>query len=219
MFLMATDQLSPAMRLRITFAKTEKMRYTSHLDLHRAWERTVRRAGLPLAYSHGFNPRPKLNLASALPLGFTSDCELIDIWLESKMRIKDIKTTLGSTQPPGLEIVDVHSVDLDTPKLQKQLSASEYLITILETIPDLNSRLQRILDSDSIIRNRRGKDYDLRILIEEAAYLSPSDAGHQQISLRLKTQENATGRPDEVLAELEIPIHKVNIKRIRLILI
>jgi radical SAM-linked protein len=215
---MVANQISPAMRLRITFAKTEAMRYTSHLDLHRAWERTVRRAGLPLAYSHGFNPRPKMNLASALPLGFTSDCELIDIWLESKMGIEDIETALGSAQPPGLEIIDVQNIKFDSPKLQKQVKASEYLVTILETIPDLDLRLQKILDSDSIIRNRRGKDYDLRILIEDAAYLSTNDAGHQQISLCLTTQDNATGRPDEVLAEMDVPFHIANIKRTRLIL-
>lgn len=215
---MVDEYQAPAMRLRITFAKTELMRYTSHLDLHRAWERTVRRAGLPLAYSHGFNPRPKMNLASALPLGFTSDCELIDIFLESKLPIEDIKTALCSVQPPGLEIVDVQAIEYATPKLQKQVKASEYLVTLLETVPDLESRLQQILDCDTIIRNRRGKDYDLRILIQDAAYLSTNDTNHQQISLRLTTQENATGRPDEVLAELDIRIQNANIKRTLIIL-
>jgi radical SAM-linked protein len=215
---MVAEHQAPAMRLRITFAKTELMRFTSHLDLHRAWERTVRRAGLPLAYSHGFNPRPKMNLASALPLGFTSDCELIDIWLESEMDIKKIKASLESAQPPGLEILEVQSIELDTPKLQKQVKASEYLVTILEPIPELATRLQQTLDSDSLIRSRRGKDYDLRILIEDAAYLPVNDAGHQQISLRLTTQDNATGRPDEVLAEMDVPNHITNIKRTCLIL-
>jgi radical SAM-linked protein len=72
-----------SMRIQITFSKTGAMRFTGHLDLHRAWERTFRRAALPLAYSQGYNPRPKMNLASALPLGFTSECEVIDVRLES----------------------------------------------------------------------------------------------------------------------------------------
>ena len=194
------------------------MRYTSHLDLHRSWERTIRRASLPLAYSHGFNPRPKINLASALPLGFTSYCELIDIWLESQMPIEEIKTALESAQPPGLEILDIEDIQLDSPKLQKQVKASEYLITFCETIPDLASRLQHLLDSDSVIRNRRGKDYDLRGLIEDAKYLSINDTDHQRISLRLTTQDNATGRPDEVLAEMDVPFHTANIKRTRIVL-
>ena len=61
-----------SMRIRVTFAKTEPMRFTSHLDLFRAWERTFRRAGLPILFSQGYNPRPRMQLAAALPLGFTS---------------------------------------------------------------------------------------------------------------------------------------------------
>lgn len=215
---MPADQLTPAIRLRITFEKNESMRFTSHLDLHRAWERTVRRAGLPLAYSHGFNPRPKLNLASALPLGFTSDCELIDIWLESKMPVEDIKSALESAQPPGLKILDIEVIRLDAPKLQKQVQSSEFLITILDFIPDLANKLKTLLEADSIIRTRRGKDYDLRNLIEDVSYLSTSDESHQQFSLLLKTQANATGRPDEVLAELDIPIQTAKIKRTQIFL-
>lgn len=215
---MSADQITPAMRLRITFAKTELMRYTSHLDLHRAWERTIRRAGLPLAYSHGFNPRPKLNLASALPLGFTSDCEIIDIWLEFVMSIEDIKCALESAQPPGLKILDVEEIKLDVPKLQKQIQSSEYLVTVLDTIPGLANQLRKLLDADSLSRTRRGKDYDLRSLIEDIKHLSTNDENHQQFSLRLKTQANATGRPDEVLAELGIPIQSANIKRTQIIL-
>ena len=69
------------MRLRIYFIKNQQMRYTSHLDLHRAWERAFRRADLPLAYSEGFSPRPVLNIAAPLPLGFMSTSEIGDFWL------------------------------------------------------------------------------------------------------------------------------------------
>ena len=69
------------MRLRVTFAKTEPMRFTSHLDLYRAWERMLRRAGFPLVFSQGYNPRPRLQLATPLPLGITSRFEIIDFWL------------------------------------------------------------------------------------------------------------------------------------------
>ncbi|HLE27799.1 MAG TPA: TIGR03936 family radical SAM-associated protein, partial [Anaerolineales bacterium] len=70
-------------RLRLTFAKTAAMKFSGHLDLHKTWERTLRRARLPLAYSQGFNPQPRLQLASALPLGFTSECEVLDAWMEA----------------------------------------------------------------------------------------------------------------------------------------
>ena len=64
------------MRIRITFVKQGALRYTGHLDLHKLWERAARRAELPLAYSQGFHPQPKMNMAAALPLGFSSRCEV-----------------------------------------------------------------------------------------------------------------------------------------------
>ena len=215
---MVSEQKTPVMRIRLTFAKLGAVQYTSHLDLHRTWERTIRRAGLPLAYSHGFNPRPRINLASALPLGFTSSCEFVDIWFESDVPIVDIITALELAAPPGLKIINAEEIDLNTPKLQKQVIASIYIVTLRESIPDLPTRLQTLLSADSIPRNRRGKDYDLRSLIENAHLLTPDSSGYQRISLALTTQDNATGRPDEVLAALDIPLPTTDIKRTCLIL-
>ena len=86
-------------RLRITFAKSEAIKYTSHLDLARAWGRSLRRAGVGLAYSGGFNPRPKLQLAAALPLGHTGAAELLDAWLEQPMSVDDFARTLVPVLP------------------------------------------------------------------------------------------------------------------------
>ena len=72
-------------RCRIRFAKTEAMRYIGHLDLHRAWERLARRARLPLAYTAGYHPHPRIQIGSALPLGVTGDNELVDLWLDREM--------------------------------------------------------------------------------------------------------------------------------------
>src|SRR3990172_1703464 len=96
------------MRLRLTFSKTKAMRFTGHLDLFSTLERTMRRANLPLAYSQGFKPRPKITFASALPLGFTSDCELADIWLDSEVPIVEVTRALKVAAPPGVEI---HAVE------------------------------------------------------------------------------------------------------------
>ncbi len=96
-------------RLRITFAKTPAMRFTGHLDLHRAWERTFRRAGLPLAYSEGFNPHPRLNLASALPLGFTGQGEVIDAWLEQDLPLPEIQAALQRALPPGFQVAQIET--------------------------------------------------------------------------------------------------------------
>jgi radical SAM-linked protein len=80
------------MRLRITFAKQGALRYTGQIDLHRIWERSARRADLPLAYSHGYHPQPKIQLAAALPLGFSSRCEVVDLRWNMRYRSTACRT-------------------------------------------------------------------------------------------------------------------------------
>jgi radical SAM-linked protein len=189
-------------RIRITFAKTEAMRFTGHLDLHRAWERTFRRAALPLAYSEGFNPHPRLNLASALPLGFTGQAELIDAWLEQALPLPEIQDALGRALPPGLQISRIEIVDLRLPALQTVLEASEYQITFLEPFPELAERVQALLTMPSLPRRRRERDYDLRPLVLDLQVLPPDAWDHAQLRLCLVALEGATGRPEEVLEVL-----------------
>lgn len=205
------------MRLRIKFSKTDEMRYTSHLDLFRTWERTLRRASLPLAYSQGFKPHPRINLASALPLGFTSNCEIADIWLEWKMPLEEIASAIDRAAPPGMRISEVQEIDERTPSLQSQLKASKYLITFLEPLPQLDKRVEGILSRESIPRERRQKTYDLRPLILEVEYLTPGDAGLQRLEVSLMAQEGATGRPEEVILALGGEPEKTRILRTGLI--
>jgi radical SAM-linked protein len=205
------------MRLRIKFSKTEEMRYTSHLDLFRAWERTLRRASLPLAYSQGFKPHPRINLASALPLGFTSSCEIADIWLEQEIPLEQIASALDRASPPGMQISQIQEIDERTPALQSQLKASKYLITFLEPFPQLDKRLEEMLLKDSIPRERRQKTYDLRPLILDAEYLTAGGSGQQRVEICLMAQEGATGRPEEVILALGGEPEKTRVQRIDLI--
>ena len=205
------------MRLRITFAKTDAMRYTSHLDLHRTWERTMRRARLPLAYSLGFNPRPRLNLGSALPLGFTGQAEVIDIWLEQEVPLVTIESALQRALPPGLQIARLEQVDLRNPALQTEIDASEYVITLLEPAAGLEERLETLLAASSLPRQRRGKSYDLRPLIQALQALPPDEQNRQRILALLSAREGATGRPEEVLEALGIDAQTSRIHRTRLV--
>src|SRR5512136_903583 len=82
------------MRLRITFSKSGALRYTGHLDLQTTWERIVRRAGLPLAYTQGFHPGPRIQIASALPLGFIGHAEIVDIWLREPVPVNTVGAEL-----------------------------------------------------------------------------------------------------------------------------
>ena len=103
------------MRIRITFAKDGALRYVGHLDLHKMWERVTRRAGLSLAYSQGFHPSPKIQLAAALPLGFSSRCELVDLWVEGEIDLSRLPGDLQGAVPPGLRILNVAEVEEKSP--------------------------------------------------------------------------------------------------------
>jgi radical SAM-linked protein len=229
------------MRLRIVFSKTGWLRYTGHLDMQTVWERTARRATLPLAYTHGFHPGPKIQIASALPLGYAGCAEIVDIWLQDNvgagqsigsgpdMQIPPYAGLLQSAAPPGLTILSTELVDEAGPALQTQVISAEYLVSMLDPVDDaeLAKRLTAAMAAASLPRQRRGKDYDLRPLIESlslvpsqgAAVEIPSDRmPGVRIFMRLASREGATGRPEEVLDVLGIPIEVAHIERTRLIL-
>ena len=205
------------MRLRITFSKTEAMRFTGHLDLHKAWERTFRRAGLPLAYSQGFHPQPKINLASALPLGFTGENEILDAVLEEDLPVGEALLALQCAVPPGIEVKALEAIPANAPAPQSELIASEYMITFLEEIPDLAIRLKALQQDEKITAWRRGKSYDLKPLILQISALDRDAAGCQRLFCRLTAQAGATGRPDELLAAMAIDPHTARFHRLGLI--
>lgn len=202
------------MRIRITFVKQGALRYTGHLDLHKLWERAARRAELPLAYSQGFHPQPKMNMAAALPLGFSSRCEVMDMKLEHDISLHDLPTRLNTTLPPGLQVVGVEQVEERAPALQTQVASAEYEVTLKEPVAEtkLKQKIEAVIESKSIPRERRGKMYDLRPLIEELSILSDG-----RIFMRLAAREGATGRPEEVLDVLGIAFEETRIERTHLI--
>ncbi len=202
------------MRIRITFSKQGALRYTSHLDLHRLWERAARRADISLAYSQGFHPQPKINLAAALPLGFSSRCEVMDMKLETDISVDDLPARLQSTLPPDIQVLKVEQVDNNAPALQTQVASAEYEITLAETVPgsEMERKIASVMESASLPRERRGKPYDLRPLIHELKLTSETT-----IFMHLLARENATGRPEEVLDELGIESEGTRIERSRLL--
>ena len=206
-------------RLRIDYAKTAAMRYTSNLDVHKSWERTLRRARLPLAYSQGFHPQPRIHQASPLPLGLTSQAEVIDIWLEEELPLDEIRARLIQAAPPGIEIQSIQPIELQEPNLQSQVLAAQYVVTFLDPIPlaPLEEGIQRLLGASSLPRERRDRKYDLRPLIEKLEILPATSDGRVQVSMQLASRPNATGRPDEVLAELGFQDYPQRIERVALV--
>jgi len=206
------------MRARITFSKQGALRYTGHLDLHRLWERAMRRAELPLAYSQGFHPQPKISLASALPLGFSSRCEVLDVRLNDEIPVDEIALKLRDNLPRDIQVTRVESIDEHAPALQTQVLSAEYEVHLTEPVEgsDLKRKIEEIMLTESRPRERRGKFYDLRPLIEKLD-LATDDNGKHCLFTTLSAREGATGRPEEVLKSLDIAPEFTRVERTKLI--
>jgi radical SAM-linked protein len=202
-------------RYRIRFGKTGPLRYCSLLDLTLVWERTLRRAGVPLAYSQGFNPRPRIQIAAGLPVGYASTCEIVDVWLTGEVaRLDTMLAELRRVVPDGLEVETVQPVELREPALQSQTRLAEYRVVLTDNDLDpavLSSRLEATLKQEHIWRERRGKRYDLRPLIEQAELL-PGRLLVLRLVLAL-SPSRGTARPDELLDVLEIDPLRANVTR------
>ncbi|HNB53097.1 MAG TPA: TIGR03936 family radical SAM-associated protein [Anaerolineales bacterium] len=190
------------MRLRLTYAKTSAMRFTGHLDVHRTLYRTLMRARLPITFSEGFTRRPKLVMAGALPLGVTSDCELADLWLDEVLPLDEITAKIEQASPPGLRLLALEELDPNAPKAQNQVFSADYLVTLFDPLPDLEQKIAALLTAETLPRTRKDKKYDLRPLVLGLEQLPADDEGKQRVKMTLTAQDAATGRPDEVVAQL-----------------
>ena len=211
---MAGEELQ---RIRIKYAKQKSIRFIGHLDMLRAWERTLRRADLPVAFTQGFHPHARINLGAALPLGFTSSWELVEVWLEKGVAIGDLEQMLQAALPPGIAILAIEVIDNLAPKLQKQIVSAEYEVTFKSPslLNDMRGRIDELLAQENHPRTRRGKTYDLRPLVEKLTLEENRDG--ITLRMRLTVGEGNTGRPDEVILALEEDPLSVLIHRNRLI--
>lgn len=204
-----SDGIVAVQRLRLTFSKFGAARYIGHLDLARTLERALNRSHIPVAYSQGFNRRPRLTMAAPLTLGYTSEAELADIWLTELADPVEVRRRLMDRMAPGIEVTQMVDVPLAGPSLQQSLMAAEYQATFLDRIDQqqLLECVDALLAADSLPRERkrakdsRPKPYDLRPLVTKlTVLLNQSDGPH--LAMRLVQTSTQTGRPDEVLASL-----------------
>lgn len=205
-------------RYRIAYQKNEAIKYTSNLDLYRVWERALRRAKLPIVYSQGFHPQPKINLACPLPLGMTSTVELVDIWLQEAQDITYLQSLLERSVPPGIIIDGLEEVSIDEPPIQTTILSSVYLVELPDgiNVVDLKEKISTLSNSSELLRTRRKKSYDLRPLLLDI-FLREDKVHQPVLQMHLSATEGKTGRPDEVLLELGVDPSETSITRTRLI--
>ena len=117
-------------RLRIRFCRGAEIKFISHLDIMRLWQRALNRAGVPLAYSEGVNPHPRISLAAPLALGVISEAELMDIVLAKWVSPHSFTTAVGQQLPSGIKIQQVYNMPMTMPSLQSQVRYAEYKVEL-----------------------------------------------------------------------------------------
>jgi radical SAM-linked protein len=222
-----TSSEQPVQRLRITFAVDEPLCYVSVLDMGRQWERLLRRARWPVAYTHGFHPHPRILFASPLPVGYRATAEVVDVMLTHVVDLADAQAILERELPPGIEIVSMQAVDMDGHVLQALMREAEYRVTVWsEASPeDVEASLDRFMDRTDVPRHRerkgRQQHYNLRDLIIEAVYDSSTSrldsTAQHTLYVRVRSGSHGSGRPDEMLQELGIPYAHYRVTRTGLI--
>jgi len=210
-------------RLRVRFKREQEVKFISHLDLIRLWQRALHRAGIPLAYSEGFSPHPRISVAAPLPLGVTSEAELMDISLSQLVSPHFFTTALSQQLPPGIEILQVYQIAPNQPSLQSQVRYVEYRVTVEteQEAKDIKSAINRLLSAQQLPwqhqRDTGTRSYDLRTLINDL-WLVDWHHPYCTIGMRLRCDSSGAGRPEQVTLALGFTHHPQLIHRTKLIL-
>jgi len=209
-------------RIRIRFSRGEALKFISHLDIMRLWQRALHRADIPLAYTEGFSPHPRISLAAPLAVGVTSEAELMDVFCSKWVSPHSFTAAVSQQLPSGIEISQVHMVAPTLPSLQSQVSHTEYEVET-ETDKDqaaIKAALASLLSLEELPwhhqRDTGTRNYDLRALIDDL-WLVGWRRGHCTIGMKLRCDSSGSGRPEQVAAALDLS-HPTSIRRTKLIL-
>ncbi|MFH1381562.1 MAG: TIGR03936 family radical SAM-associated protein [Chloroflexota bacterium] len=210
-------------RLRIKFSRGEEIKFISHLDMMRLWERALRRAQIPLDYSLGFSPHPRISLAAPLAVGMTSEAELMDIVVAKWVSLHRLTATVSPQLPAGLKIIDVYQLPLEMPSLQSQIRYAEYKVEVVsgKEPVEMESAISNLLAVEHLSwhhqRDTGQRNYDLRALIDDLWVIENHDSACV-VGMRLRCSAQGSGRPEQVVLALGVTRHPDSIHRTRLIL-
>lgn len=226
-------------RLRVWFGKLGDMALVSHLDLLRLFDRAVRRAALPISFTNGFHPSPRISITQALPLGVTSSGEIVDFELTQQLDPETFRQKLSSQLPGDIPIYQVTPIELKDPSATKILSGAEYLVTVATQISvnwaQWQEWVEKVKGLDTIwweqttksgktqMVNLRDRLFELEVV--EPHNRSSSEADDSSIVLRYLgscQQDGNKLRPEHIIYMLEqvaqVEFQILHIHRNRLIL-
>lgn len=205
------------MRAMIRFGKQPRLRFISHLDLQRFFQRALNRTGLPIAWTQGFNPHPILSFGSALALGWTSEYEILDVKLSAPMGRKRTEDAMRAALPVDLPVLEVRMVDDRHPAPMAMVRASDYEIALSgETAAATLDAAEEFLRRESVMAMRKTKSGEREVDIRPMALLLKREG--DALSARLMLTEKDTLKPDllvRTLAEIagaEVPEMRIHRK-------
>ena len=192
-------------RLRVRYAKRGRLRFTSHRDFSRAFERAVFRARVPMAYSSGFNPHPRISYAGAAPTGSASEAEYLELALAQVVVPADVHAMLDEALPAGLDVLEV--VESPGGSLSDLLEASRWRIDVAADHATTADAVARFLASEEALVERMTKKgmrtFDARGAVRSLVVLAEAEgAGRTSLDVVLRHGTPAV-RPDDVLRGLD----------------
>jgi len=210
-------------RLRLRFGRGEEVKFISHLDVLRFWERAFRRAGIPLAYSQGFRPHPRIAIAAPLAVGVTSEAELMDVWLNQWMPPQSFVMKVKEQLSCGFNMFEAYEIGLSAPSLQSSLAAAEYRVEVEseKTEKEVQYSLNRLLQTKQLpwqhFRGDKVHCYDLRALVNDLWVISHHGSLYV-LGMRLRCDAAGSGRPEQVLVALGLSQYPESSYRTKLIM-
>jgi radical SAM-linked protein len=195
------QQAPPVQRLRIRYAKRGRLRFTSHRDFSRAFERALVRVRLPMAYSSGFNPHPRISYAGAAPTGAASEAEYVEIGLAEIVDPSAVLEALGEALPDGLDVVEV--VESPGGSLADRLEASTWLVELVSPYDETAAAVSAFLATDEVLVERMTKkgmrEFDCRGAVVSLEAEATATGSRLRLLLRHATP---AVRPDDVIVGL-----------------
>lgn len=204
--------------IRLRYRKVGKVRFLGHRDVARVLERAIRRAGLPIRYSEGFAPRPRISFGLALSTGYESEAEYLDLALTGPQEPESVPAMVNETLPEGLEVTAVVELAPRALSLQQAVTSCTWELTLVDTNVDtVSSAVARALEAQHLpaVRERKGRQVtdDLRPLVRALTVDGP-DGGGVRLLAELGTQPRAV-RPAELAAVLDPPPNLGSVRRLQ----
>jgi radical SAM family uncharacterized protein/radical SAM-linked protein len=201
-------------RVRLRFAKTDAMRFLSHLELITVFTRAVSRAGVPILFSQGFHPHPKFSFATATSVGIESRAEYMDMFVAAGCGADEVQARLNKVLPDGMRILEAELIDLKSPSLSTRMMATHYRITLNEALcEDLSGKCELFLAHGSFVIQRIKKGERQTIdLRSETVSLVAAAGSIELVAGRGKPVEYAraiTG--NEALSQDDLRVEKLDV--------